>query len=168
VTKQAEEHVELQLTLPDDARWPFGGIARQRIRVDGTTLRCELAAFAGERPMPVALGWHPWFRKPSRLDFRPRSMYRRDDDYIAVDEQVAVPDGPWDDCFLNTEPVELTIDGIDLRLTSECDHWVVYDMPAHATCVEPQSGPPDAFNLRPYRLDPHTGLDVWFDITVTS
>ena len=29
------------------------------------------------------------------------------------------------------------------RLTSTCDHWVVYTEPEHAICVEPQSGPPE-------------------------
>ena len=28
-----------------------------------------------------------------------------------------------------------------------CDYWVVYDMPAHSTCVEPQTATPDAFNV---------------------
>ena len=32
-------------------------------------------------------------------------------------------------------------------MSSSCDHWVVYDEPEHAVCIEPQSGPPDAFNL---------------------
>jgi aldose 1-epimerase len=166
VTRHSPEQIELELALPRDHRWPFGGLARQRIRVDGSTLRCELAVFAGDHPMPVSLGWHPWFRKPERFGFRPDAMYRRDDDYVAVDELISVPDGPWDDCFVNTSPVELTIGGVDLRMRSGCTDWVVYDMPAHATCVEPQSAPPDAFNIRPHRLEPGEGLEIWFDITV--
>jgi aldose 1-epimerase len=102
------------------------------------------------------------------LDFQPQAMYRRDDDYIAVDELVPVPEGPWDDCFVNAEPVGLTIDGIGLGLTSDCRDWVVYDMPAHATCIEPQSAPPDAFNLRPNRLEPGEALARWFDISVVT
>ena len=53
--------------------------------------------------MPASLGWHPWFRKPDRLDFHPEAMYRRDDEHIAVDELVDVPPGPWDDCFVNND-----------------------------------------------------------------
>ena len=49
-----------------------------------------------------------------------------------------------------------------MRLTSDCRHWVVYDEPAHATCVEPQSGPPDAFNLEPLVLAPGETLQRWF------
>jgi aldose 1-epimerase len=81
-------------------------------------------------------------------------MYRRDDDHIAVDELVAVPPPPWDDCFVNHEPVVLRIDGLDITITSACTHWVVYDEPPHATCVEPQTGPPDAVTIRPDVLEP--------------
>ena len=168
VTHRASDSVELELAMPTDTRWPFGGLARQRIGIDRTTVRCEMSVHAGARAMPASLGWHPWFRKPARLDFRPRAMYRRDDEHIAVNELVMVPDGPWDDCFLNDEPVALTIDGVDLRLESDCRDWVVYDMPAHATCIEPQSAPPDAFNLRPNRLEPGEALAVWFEISVVT
>ncbi len=164
VTRHLHDLVELELPLPNDTRWPFGGTARQRISIDATGVRFELAAVAAERPMPASLGWHPWFRKPERLDFRPQAMYRRDDDYIAVDDLVPVANGPWDDCFVNEQPVGLTIDGIDIRLTSDCRDWVIYDMPAHATCIEPQSAPPDAFNLRPNRIAPGEELAIWFAI----
>ena len=74
------------------------------------------------------------------------------------------PPGPWDDCFLNDAPVVLHRGGQRVTLTSDCTHWVVYDMPAHATCVEPQSGPPDAFNLEPRSLAPGQTLERWFAI----
>ena len=83
VTHHTTDHIELELTMPSDRRWPFGGTARQSIRVADTTVRCELSATAGEHPMPVSLGWHPWFRKPEQFEFHPESMYRRDVDHIA-------------------------------------------------------------------------------------
>ena len=58
----------------------------------------------------------------------------------------------------------MTIDGVDLDLKSDCHDWVVYDMPAHGTCIEPQSAPPDAFNIRPNRIEPGDELTVWFEI----
>jgi len=166
VTHHDAQRVDVELTMPSDSRWPFGGIARQSISVDGPTLRMELSATAGSQPMPVSLGWHPWFRKPASIGFEPTAMYRRDDDYITVDELIEVPPHPWDDCFVNTEPVHLVIDGAAVRLTSTCTDWVVYDMPAHATCVEPQTGPPDAFTIRPFRLAPSETLSSWYEITV--
>lgn len=147
--------VRLSLDLPTDDSWPFGGRAEQQIDVHSGSARFAMSVTATDRSFPVTFGWHPWFRKPTAIDFRPSAMYRRDDAHIAIDELVDVPDGPWDDCFVNDQPVRLRIDGVDVELSSECRHWVVYDEPAHATCVEPQTGPPDAFNIAPHVL--HVG-----------
>jgi aldose 1-epimerase len=136
--------------------WPFGGVARQRIGVqaDGH-VRLDLevesdapAAAGGE--FPAEIGWHPWFRKPERLGFEPVAMYRRDHVGLPTGELIDPEPGPWDDCFVNTAPVVLHYArerASEIRVESDCDHWVVFDEPDHATCVEPQSGPPDAFNL---------------------
>ena len=81
-------------------------------------------------------------------------MYVRDDVGIPTGELVPTPPGPWDDCFVEpTDPIELRFDGLTVTISSDCDHWVVYDQPAHATCVEPQTGPPDGPNLAPVRLE---------------
>jgi aldose 1-epimerase len=39
------------------------------------------------------------------------------------------------------------IGDLEVSIDSACNYWVVYDMPPHATCVEPQTATPDAFNL---------------------
>jgi aldose 1-epimerase len=144
--------LELELQLPRDSRWPFGGTARQRISVAGRELRQELSVIAGDQSMPrPVLGWHPWFRKPEQLEFTPSHYYPRDAEGIATAARPGTPPGPWDDCFINTAPVTLHRDGQTLRLESDCDHWLIFDERLHATCVEPQSGPPDAFNLHPAR-----------------
>ncbi len=161
--------LELSLELPTDGTWPFGGNAHQRISVDGDgdgdgeEIVLELAVTADDQPFPAVVGWHPWFRKPDRLQFNPVAMYRRVDG-IAIDERIDAQPGPWDDCFVNVEPVLVTINGIRVRLTSDCTEWVVYDQPEHATCIEPQSGPPDAFNIRPDVLEPGQTLSRSFRI----
>lgn len=164
VVAHAPDQLELALALPEDARWPFGGHARQRILLDGRRLRLELEVAAGAQAMPVVLGWHPWFRKPQRLEFAPGAMYPRDAEGIAVLPTVPPAPGPWDDCFLNQAPVVLHRDGRRLRLTSDCRHWVVFDEPAHATCVEPQTGPADAFNLEPRVIEPGQAASAWFEL----
>ncbi len=95
-------------------------------------------------------------------------MYRRDDDHITLGELVDVPPGPWDDCFVNHEPIAMMIDGIEVTLRSDCTHWVVYDEPAHATCVEPQTGPPDAFNIAPRILQRFGSAAAWYRLDITS
>lgn len=155
-------HAELSLDLPEDARWPFGGVARQRIEVQDDALHMLLSVTADERSMPVVIGWHPWFRKPDKIEFKPTRFYPRDAEGIAVRPVGKPPPGPWDDCFVNDEPVLIERDGQRLRLVSNCRHWVVYDETAHATCIEPQSGPPDAFSLEPTRLAPGSSIAASF------
>lgn len=137
--------VEMELALD----WPFGGRAAQRLSLAGNTLTCELAVTADRRAMPVELGWHPWFVKPEQLGFAPEAMYVRDAAGLPTGELVPPRAGRWDDCFVAPGPARLRYCELEVVVASDCDHWVVYDEPLHATCVEPQSGPPDAFNIRP-------------------
>jgi aldose 1-epimerase len=108
---------------------------------------------AGEA-MPVTIGWHPWFVKPADDRLLCAAMYQRDADGIPTGELVEPPARPWDDCFVRPiGPLQLhypplsRVPGLTVTVASDCDHWVIYDQPEHATCVEPQSGPPDAANL---------------------
>lgn len=149
VTGQGECHVELELALPRDHRWPFGGVARQRFELGERQLRLGLAVTADGHAMPASIGWHPWFLKPDRLEFTPDAMYPRDAEGIALLPPGPVRPGPWDDCFVNRRDVLLHRAGQRLRVSSACSDWVVYDGTEAATCVEPQTAPPDAFNLQP-------------------
>ncbi|WP_340569172.1 aldose epimerase [Stenotrophomonas sp. G106K1] len=154
----------LTLALPEDGYWPFGGVATQAIHVQPDRLQLRLAVQAGDTPMPAVLGWHPWFRKPDRLLFAPAAMYPRDGEGIAVLPCVDPAQGPWDDCFINHREVTLVSAGQRLQLRADTDHWVVYDGAAHATCVEPQTGPPDGFTLAPNRLQPGQRLQLTFEL----
>lgn len=136
--------------------WPFRGrvTAGFALRPDGIDLSLSLLALDA---MPAQVGWHPWFNKPTRTRYGFSHRYHRDPDGITLPEPEAIgPDHPYrhlDDCFAgSTSPdrgIGLTIGGLDLTLRSDCEHWVVYDLPAHATCVEPQSGPPNGVNTAP-------------------
>lgn len=158
----AEHRAELSLRLPQDERWPFGGVARQTIQVETRRLEMRLSLRAGAQAMPAVIGWHPWFRKPDRIEFSPMRFYPRDAHGIATLPLTVPRPGPWDDCFINETDVIVHRAGQRLRLTSNCIHWVVFDETAHATCIEPQSGPPDAFNLEPTLLLPGKTLEAWF------
>jgi aldose 1-epimerase len=138
-----------ELTKP----WPFGGTLTHTIELAENVLTLTLEATASE-PMPVTMGWHPWWRrdigtgKSVELVFAPSAMYRRDEEDIATGELGSVAAGPWDDCFPRPEePVRLVWPGaVSLRLETSCSDLVVFTQPEHAVCVEPQTGPPDAFN----------------------
>lgn len=158
VTASSPDSLEIESPLAGALGWPFGGLARQRFTVTAGRLGCELSIEATDGAFPGEIGWHPWFPKPHRLRFSPVAMYRRDDDVgVATGELVVPSSPPWDDCFVNTRPVTLVYDrdvAPELTVSSDCDHWVVYDEPATATCVEPQSGPPDSPNIRPRLMIP--------------
>ena len=137
--------------------WVLGGESEQFIELADDSLTCTLTARAGDRAMPASLGWHPWFVKPraGRSAVRADVPARRRLHHRRADGR-ATSTGPWDDCFDGpiTTP-RLWIAGVEVSITSDCEFWVVYDMPAHATCVEPQSATPDAFNLGgAVRLEP--------------
>lgn len=158
----ADDSAELSLHLPQDPGWPFGGIARERITLRDRQLHLHLSLQAGEQAMPAVIGWHPWFRKPDQLIFDAPQYYPRDAHGMARLPLAPPPLHPWDDCFLGPAEVVLVRGNQRLQLTSDQQHWVVYDAPAHATCVEPQTGPPDAFNLTPHVLAPGEVLAMEF------
>jgi aldose 1-epimerase len=162
VEAQSPACLELSLALPEDERWPFGGACHQRIELGVRQLDLRLSVTATRQAMPAVIGWHPWFRKPDRLDFTPTLVYPRDGEGIATCPPVPPVPRPWDDCFDNRDPVRVHRGGQSLRLTSDCQHWVVYDEPLHATCIEPQTGPPDGFNLAPFVLEVGATLEAWF------
>lgn len=139
---------ERSVALACRLAWVLGGESEQAIVLADDSLTCTLTVRAVDKPMPAVIGWHPWFVKPEQVDLRFDHMYLRDDEYITDGRVVAPPPPPWDDCFagLLATP-RIWIRGVAVSITSDCDYWVIYDVPAHATCIEPQSGPPDAFNL---------------------
>lgn len=146
--------------------WPFGGFAQQRFDLAEDGLTCTLGVTAGDAPMPAQVGWHPWFVKPMRAALHFDRMYVRDAAGMPTGETIASPDGPWDDCFIRPlGAIELHYVDLVVTVESDCDHWVVYDQPTHATCVEPQSGPPDGFTLAPHVLQPGETLERVMRIT---
>ncbi len=135
--------------------WPFGGEAEQRIEINDNGLDCHLSVTAGDQAMPVSLGWHPWFTKPVADDLHFTEMYERSATGIPTGQRLEPKLRPWDDCFTGpVGPLTLSYPGLSLTVSSDCDHWVVYDEPSHATCVEPQTAPPNAFNMSPMVLQP--------------
>lgn len=152
--------------------WPFSGRVVQEFVLQESSLRLRLEVHSERECFPASLGWHPWFRRrlsrggPAELSFTPGSMYERGEDFIPTGRKVAVPSGPWDDCFVDlVSPPEIRWPGaLTLRLLSDVSHWVVYDQPTHAICVEPMTGPPNALNLRPEEVTPQRPLVAEFEL----
>jgi aldose 1-epimerase len=145
VVDQGIDHAELSCGLT----WSLGGRAHQHVLLTPRALVCVLTVVAHHDSMPVTIGWHPWFVKPTtdRLEFD--RCYPTDDEQIPTGRLAEPPARPWDLCMVGAHhPLELRYsNGLRVVVQSDCDHWVVYDEPSHATCVEPQSGPPNAQNM---------------------
>lgn len=137
--------------------WPLGGTATHEVRLRPGSLELRIEVRNEERAMPATCGWHPWWRRrvgrggPLVLeaDLAGARMYERDVEGIPTGKLVDPAPPPWDDCFTAVaRPPAVRWPGF-LSLTCETalDHWVLFTEPDHALCAEPQTGPPDAFNL---------------------
>lgn len=145
-----------------DERWPFRGRVTQRFALDADGLEMSMMLEA-DQPMPAVLGWHPWFRRvlvegdpPLALTFGADEMLVLGADGIPTGERVPPSPGPWDDAFtgIRQPPVIEWPGRLRLAISSTCPWLVVFTVPAHAACVEPQSGPPDGPNLAPEVVEP--------------
>lgn len=158
VVSRADERAVLTTDLGPD--WPFRGRISHTISVapDGLDATLELDA---DEPMPVSLGWHPWFRRrlggtdtgsaasAAALSFEAGSMYERGGDGLPTGALVAPGPRPWDDAFtdLRSAPTVRWPGILEIELASSADVWVVYDEATEGICIEPQTAPPDAVNL---------------------
>ena len=140
--------------------WPFGGGVEHRVALFEDRIEQHLTVRA-DRSMPASTGWHPWWRRnldrgePLVVDFDARAarMLARDVDHMPTGELVTSRAHPWDDCFIGVGTVTLRWPGaLEIVVEHDCRCVVIYE-PDHAVCVEPQTGPPDA-----WRLAPHTSL----------
>lgn len=144
--------------------WPFGGSVAHVVDVDPAAgaVRCRLSVRAGDRSMPIQVGWHPWFHGHKSLEIDFATVLARDahgiPDGTAGAEPVA---GSRDDCFAGARswPLVRWADGWSIRIESTCSHWVVFDVPRGSCCVEPQSGAPNDLNARPEVLGPGEVLE---------
>jgi aldose 1-epimerase len=162
VDRSAGNAVELLCPLPRD-RWPLGGMAAQRITLTRGCLDLEIQVQAAERGMPVAVGWHPWFRRPDKgdmtvvvdsasvlettRDMLPTGEIARVSRKLDLQRGAKLGRRHLDHAYVDVlEPV--TVTWPDLTLTMELPSkpaTVVVYSPAHAVCVEPQTAWPDPF-----------------------
>ena len=154
-----------------DHRWPFAGHVLHELRLAPDRLTQRIELHAEEVEFPATVGWHPWFPRrlagvPARLALVAEGLLVRDSAGIPSGEVVAIPPGPWDDCFVGPQwPITITWPGVlSLQIDSDVGFAVVYDELDVAFCVEPQSGPPDGPNTTPRMVRPGEPLvasTVW-------
>lgn len=152
--------------------WPFRGRAVQTFALGDDHLTVEMTLEAAE-PQPVAIGWHPWFRRRLEpvtgadagaraehggavVEIEPDRMYRRGPDRLPTGELVAPGQHPWDDCVIQLArpPVVRWPGALAIEISSTATHWVVYEESPDGVCIEPQTGPPDGLNIEPRVVEP--------------
>jgi aldose 1-epimerase len=155
--------------------WPFGGEARQTLRLGATTIDLELEVSGYTSAGPAGLGWHPWFTRPPTGDLE----IMVDAGAVLVLDADKVPTGEVRDMTaredLRSGPAlgDRRLDHVyvhalspavvrwpDLELRIEFDRTldtVVVHTPEAGVCVEPQTMWPNA-PLLAARGVPGTGL----------
>jgi len=152
-------------------QWPFAGRVTQRFTLLADALELSLRIEALDAPFPASAGFHPWFRRrlgrgrEALLAFSAAQRIVLDDG-MPTGEIGAVGPGPWDDCFTGVQPdPRIRWPGVlELTLGSSHAHWVIYDRPEHALCVEPWTAPPDALNAGAAVVTPGTPLELAMSI----
>lgn len=135
--------------------WPFGGEIESAIQLGEDRLIWDLELRAGDEAMPAWMGWHPWFRRclavgsPAVLELEARSMHERGADGLPTGRLRGMRPGPWDDAFCDLiRPPRITWkSALQLDLRSDVEDWVIFTEREIGLCVEPQSAPPNAFEL---------------------
>jgi aldose 1-epimerase len=159
---------EFELLL--GAPWPRVGSVTQRIELVDESIKLTLSIKTAGDPFPAAGGWHPWFAKwigetsyvaatpigdaDSQLQIAFPADWQEEPgpDELPTGRQIAVREGPWDDCFGFTDALQASLfwpGKIHLAMTSPAAYLVVFDKQPDATCVNPMSGPPDGVNTKP-------------------
>jgi aldose 1-epimerase len=144
------------------AGWPFDGSVRYRIDLAPGRLTLSARIDAADRSMPVSVGWHPYFARPSEGDLTVTVPA----DHVLETTEDLIPTGQLipvaGDTDLREGPAlgERRLDHVyagarspaivgwpDLELHLNFDppiETVVVYTPPHAACVEPQSAWPNA------------------------
>jgi aldose 1-epimerase len=161
VLAQSDHAVTLSCEL-SGLGWPFGGEARQTLRLGPEHLDLALEVGEYSRAGPAGVGWHPWFARPAtgdvaiRLDAREVLVLDADlvptGDVRAVNGEEDLRPGPplgdrrLDHVYVKTRGPAV-VRWPDLDLSIEYDDRLattVVHTPVHGFCVEPQTMWPNA------------------------
>ena len=151
--------------------WPYAGTVTQTVSLEPTALAMTLRIASGGEDFPAQAGWHPWFRRrltsdPAgalRVAFTPEWQEERGADYLPTGRRISPRPTPWDDCFGTPDGVDVGLEWPGLahmRIRSDARWVVVFDHRPFATCIEPQTGPPNGINTAPGIVRPGQDLVV--------
>lgn len=142
--------------------WPFPGEVRQWVELRDGELVLSAEVAAADRPMPAALGWHPWFARPAEGDLRiglaaTGTINTREDliptggvdaltDETDLRHRPLLGERVLDHTYVGVgEDADLVWPDLTMRISwSEDVRCVCVHTPPRGVCVEPQTAWPDA------------------------
>ena len=133
-----------------------GATVEQRIEVLDDAIRWSLEYDDNGCDIPVWMGLHPWFARDlgvggsAEIEFSAGKMLKRGSDGMPTGELITPPAPPWDDAFTDIKGVPAVVwEGVArIDIESDAPWWVVYTEDSDGVCIEPQTAPPDAANLK--------------------
>lgn len=150
-----------------DADWPWSYHAEQRFTLSLAGLRIDLQVTSDDaRPMPVGLGFHPYFpaTAETRLRFAADSVWLADADMLPTEPAAAAHFADWsagaavqrealiDNCYAGwSGSARIDTGAATLRIRAENVSFLHLFVPPGRDffCVEPVGTMPDALNRAP-------------------
>lgn len=150
--------------------WPLGGAVEARPAVTAGSFRLTLSVLAGERAMPAAVGWHPWFRRrlpgsgPVELELPAGARQLvRDARRRATTRFGPLGPPPYNETLELDGPVDLVWPGAGrLRVRSSSRLATVFSAHPQGVCVEPVTSPAERMD---HVLEPHDRLELDVELT---
>lgn len=166
VRQSAKNKIEIRHQTTDN--WISSGeiVQEWRLGADYLFTAIEIRTFAD--PFPASCGWHPWFLrvlergKPAQYKIEATKKYSRGEDYLPTGELIEVGDGPFDDALMVPSGKASIIwpEALEIQVETNCQTYVLYDLPADSFCVEPSSGYPDQINREPLIVTKESPLRI--------
>lgn len=173
VDAAASDRASLSLDLAREG-WPMGGRVTETIQLRGDRLVLE-GGIEADRPMPAALGWHPWFRRDGEVRLRvdadatletrgmlPTGTVRPVTRHSDLRAGPALANRRLDDAFVGARsPVVARWHDLELEIAFEpSPATVVVFTPPGRFCVEPQTAWPDPFALAPHQATARGAIEI--------
>ncbi len=142
-----------RLSMPE----PYSpAYAEQKFEIHENSLRWSVNYFSNGCTLPAWVGFHPWFARSltqgqsGEVSVSAEKMLVRGNDMLPTGEYCAPKEQPWDDAFTGvaTSPSIHWRGAAKVTISSPSPWWVIYTEDSEGLCVEPQTAPPDACNLR--------------------
>lgn len=172
VVTSDENSVLMTCRIGDGDGWPFAAEVDHQVELGDDSIAFQMAIRAATA-MPVAVGWHPWFRRadgePMRVVVPSDKVLETTADLIPTGaivpvagptdlrEMVEVGERSLDHAYVGVSgPSRLAWEDLELTIHAEPLASIVVHTTPTGVCVEPQTAWPDAIRLHGRGL--RTGL----------